>query len=52
MSRGDVEQKFRGNVGRRWSEQQTGAALASLWQLERIDELAAFLGTLVVQAGG
>ena len=52
MSRGDVEQKFRGNVRRRWSEQQTGAALASLWQLERIDELAAFLGTLVVQAGG
>lgn len=52
MSRGDVEQKFRGNVGRRWSEQQTGAALASLWQLERIDDLATFLGTLVVQAGG
>ncbi len=52
MSRGDVEQKFRGNVRRRWSEQQTGAALASLWQLERIDDLAAFLGTLVVQAGG
>jgi len=50
MSRGDVEQKFRGNVGGRWSEQQTDAALAALWQLDGIDDLAAFLGTLVVQA--
>lgn len=52
MSRGDVEQKFRGNVGKRWSETQTDAALAALWQLDRIDDLAAFLGTLVVPAGG
>lgn len=52
MSRGDVERKFRGNVSSRWSEKQTDAALAALWQLDRIDDLAAFLGTLVVQAGG
>lgn len=51
MSRGDVERKFRGNVSRRWSEEQTDAALAALWQLDRIDDLAAFLGTLVVRAG-
>jgi 2-methylcitrate dehydratase len=51
MSRGDVEQKFRGNVGKRWAEKQTDAALAALWQLDRMDDLAAFLGTLVVQAG-
>ena len=31
---------------------QTDAALAALWQLDRIDDLAAFLGTLVVPAGG
>ncbi len=51
MSRGDVEQKFHGNVGTRWSDKQIDAALAALWQIERIDDLSAFLGTLVVQAG-
>jgi 2-methylcitrate dehydratase len=49
MSKADVEQKLRGNVGKRWSSEQTDAALAALWQLERIDDLAAFLGKLIVQ---
>ena len=52
MSRSDVEQKFRGNVGKRWSGKQTDAALGALWELERIHDLAAFLGTFVVQTGG
>jgi len=49
MSRADVEKKFRGNVGKRWSSGQTNMVLAALWQLDRMDDLAAFLGELSVQ---
>ena len=49
MSGADVEQKFRGNVGKRWSSEQTDAVLGALWQLERIDGLTAFLSKLTVQ---
>jgi len=51
MTRGEVETKFRGNVGKRWSTEQTDAVLAELWQFERIDDLARFLGMFTVQAG-
>jgi len=50
MSRADVEQKFRGNVAKRWSSEQTDAVLRALWQLERIDNLPTFLAQLTVQA--
>jgi 2-methylcitrate dehydratase len=49
MSRADVEKKFRGNIGKRWSSEHTDAVLATLWELDRIDDLAAFLGKLSVQ---
>lgn len=50
MSRADVEQKFRSNVGKRWSNEQTDAILQALWELDRIDNLAAFLSKFTVQA--
>ena len=49
MSRADVEKKFRGNVGKRWPSGQTDAVLAVLWEFDRMDDLAAFLGKLSVQ---
>jgi hypothetical protein len=49
MSRAEVEKKFRENVGKRWSSGQTAMVLAALWQLDRMDDLAAFLGKLSVQ---
>ena len=49
MSRVDVERKFRGNVGTRWSTEQTRAALQTLWTLERTDDVSALLGELVVK---
>ena len=49
MSRAEVERKFRGNVGKRWSSKQTATVLEVLWELERIDDLAMFLSGLAVQ---
>ena len=49
MSRADVEKKFRGNVGKRWSDEQTDAVLEALWELDRIGDLALFLGRLSLQ---
>jgi 2-methylcitrate dehydratase len=49
MSRADVEKKFRDNVGKRWPSGQTDAVLAVLWEFDRMDDLAAFLGKLSVQ---
>jgi 2-methylcitrate dehydratase len=49
MSRADVEMKFRGNVGERWLSAQTNSVLEALWQLDRIDDLAAFLSKLSVR---
>ncbi|MDR3669911.1 MAG: MmgE/PrpD family protein [Holophaga sp.] len=48
MGRADVERKFRGNVGKSWSEAQTRAALDALWQLERQDDLAGLLGKFAI----
>jgi 2-methylcitrate dehydratase len=49
MNRAEVDKKFCGNVGRRWSSGQTDSVLEALWQLDRIDDLALFLGRLSVQ---
>jgi 2-methylcitrate dehydratase len=50
MSRGEVEQKFRGNVAGMWSEAQTSRALESMWSLEKADEVDDLLAQFVVQA--
>ena len=50
MNRSEVERKFRGNVGKRRSPQQTEAILAALWALEQTDDLPALLGRLSMQA--
>ena len=48
MTRSEVERKFRGNVGERWSKEQTDANLKTLWALEQTDNLAGLLGNLAV----
>jgi len=50
MSRTDVEEKFRGNVARLWSEEQTSLALESMWALEKLEDLDGLLAQFVVQA--
>ena len=45
----DVERKFRGNVGKRWSQEQMTAAFAALWGLEQANNLSALLGELAVK---
>jgi 2-methylcitrate dehydratase len=47
MNRAEVERKFRGNVGKRWPQERTGAILQALWTLERADGLSLLLGKLV-----
>jgi 2-methylcitrate dehydratase len=46
MSRADVETKFRGNVGKRWSKTRTDDALKALWALDQSKSLALLLGKL------
>ena len=48
MTRADVERKFRGNVGTRWSGEQTEANLKALWTIEQASDLAALVGNFVV----
>jgi 2-methylcitrate dehydratase len=50
MNRSEVERKFRGNVGKRWSPQRTDAALQALWALDQTDDLTVLLGRLSMQA--
>ena len=50
MNRSEVERKFRGNVGKRWSPQRTDAALQALWALDQTDDLSVLLGRLSMQA--
>ena len=50
MNRDQVERKFRGNVGQRWSSEQTAANLAALWTLEGADDLSALLGRFALKA--
>ena len=49
MNRAEVEKKFHGNVGRRWSSEQIDEVLRVLWEFERIDDLKVLLGRLLVQ---
>jgi 2-methylcitrate dehydratase len=46
MTRAEVEQKFRGNVGERWPAARADAVLQALWGLERTEDLAVLLGKL------
>jgi 2-methylcitrate dehydratase len=50
MNRAEVERKFRGNVGKRWSPERTDAILAALWALDQTDDLSVLLGRLSMQA--
>ncbi len=50
MTRAEVERKFRGNVGKRWSPQQTDAALRALWALDQAADLSVLLGQFSMQA--
>jgi hypothetical protein len=50
MNRADVERKFHGNVGKRWSPQRTDAALQALWALDQADDLPTLLGLLAMPA--
>jgi 2-methylcitrate dehydratase len=49
MSRADVEQKFRRNVGKRWPQARTDAILQALWALDRTADLSSLLGKLSLQ---
>jgi 2-methylcitrate dehydratase len=46
MNRSEVERKFRGNVGKRWPQQQTDTILQALWALDQTDDLSVLLGRL------
>ena len=48
MSRADVETKFRGNVGKRWSKTRTDDVLKALWTLEQSKSLGLLLGGLSI----
>ena len=48
MTRGDVERKFRGNVGTRWPKEQTEANLKALWAVDQANDLGSLLGNFVV----
>jgi 2-methylcitrate dehydratase len=48
MGRADVEWKFYGNIGKRWSRGRTAALLQSLWKLESAPSLGALLSTLSI----
>jgi hypothetical protein len=41
MNRSEVERKFRGNAGVRWSKEQTEANLKALWAIDQTSDLAA-----------
>jgi 2-methylcitrate dehydratase len=49
MNRSEVERKFRGNVGKRWSPQRTDSILRALWALDQTDDLSVLLGRLSMQ---
>src|ERR1700722_12676016 len=46
MNRSEVERKFRGNVGSRWPQERSNAALQALWALDQTDDLSRLLGQL------
>ncbi len=48
MTRADVEQKFRSNIGKRWSQERTDVVLQALWALDRTDNLPTLLSQLAL----
>jgi 2-methylcitrate dehydratase len=50
MNRSEVERKFRGNVRKRWPQEQTDAILQALWVLDQTDDLSVLLGRLAMPA--
>jgi hypothetical protein len=45
---GCLSRKFRGNIGKRWPQEQTEATLQALWDLDRVDDVGTLLGRLTV----
>jgi 2-methylcitrate dehydratase len=50
MNRSEVERKFRGNVRKRWPQEQTDAILQALWALDQTDDLSLLLSRLAMPA--
>ena len=50
MSRADVERKFRSNIGKRWSQEQTDAVLRAMWDLDHTHDISDLLGKLSLRA--
>jgi 2-methylcitrate dehydratase len=50
MTRADVERKFRSNVGRRILQEDTGAVLQALWELDRTDDVRSLVSKLAFRA--
>ena len=49
MQRPDIERKFRGNIGKRWSKEKTDSVLQSLWALEDAGkDIGALLATMTI----
>jgi 2-methylcitrate dehydratase len=48
ITRADVERKFRSNIGKFWSREQTDVALQALWALDRTRNLSELLGKLAL----
>jgi 2-methylcitrate dehydratase len=46
MGRADVERKFRNNVGKRWSREQTDKLLQTLWAFEQANDAYSVLARL------
>ena len=46
MQRGDVERKFRSNVGKRWPRERIQTLLDALWGLDQANDLVSLLGQL------
>ena len=40
--------KFRANIGKRWTSEKTDAVLKSLWTLDNTRDIGALLATLTV----
>jgi len=49
MSTDDIERKFRGNVGKRWSKKRADDVLKALWTIQQTKNLSLLLGTMSLQ---
>jgi len=48
MNRTEIDRKFHGNIGKRWSAERTDAVLQMLWALDRTGDIGAMLAKLTV----